>query len=287
LRMMPLHWLPSVSGSSWWAQVSSPVAIWDKKASPSASKCSNNSEQLAFLCHLCSVVRLRGTHLAHTFEYPEASIIVIALPLLTESCMANCQLVMRQSVWIMSSARCNMSGLVAVARCPDRGRPCSSISPLPEALTLWTQRPTVLLLTAKLPYTAHNRLWMFPTLSFSATKNSITACVVCNVCHTQTPFSQTTPAALSVRRPCNYTHMRNKHQCCYLSVFTLLCLFWNEKKNVGHYFLSNLHTICGHILVISLSLSHRLWSSHAPFAVFPSPCVFSCHMCNQFPHTVL
>ena len=31
------------------------------------------------------------------------------------------------------------------------------------------------LLTAQLPYTAHNRLWILPTLSFSATKNSITA----------------------------------------------------------------------------------------------------------------
>jgi hypothetical protein len=42
--------------------------------------------------------------------------------------------------------------------------------------------------------------------------------VVCNVCHTQTPFSQTTTAALSVGRPCNYTYVRNKHQCCYLSI---------------------------------------------------------------------
>jgi len=64
--------------------------------------------------------------------------------------------------------------------------------------------------------------------------------VVCNVYHTQTPFSQTTTAALSVGRPCTYTHVRNKHQCCYLWIFTLLSLFWNENKNVGHYFLSNL-----------------------------------------------
>ena len=82
-----------------------------------------------------------------------------------------------------------------------RPHSCSSVSPLPEALTLWTQHPTVLLLTAQLPYTAYNCLWMFPTLSFSATKNSITACC-CNVCQTETPFSQTTIAALSVRQPC-------------------------------------------------------------------------------------
>jgi hypothetical protein len=57
--------------------------------------------------------------------------------------------------------------------------------------------------------------------------------VVCNVCQTQTPFLQTTTAALSVRRPCTYKHVRNKHQCCYLSIFTLLSLFWNEKKMWG------------------------------------------------------
>jgi hypothetical protein len=61
----------------------------------------------------------------------------------------------------------------------------------------------VLLSTAQLPYTAHKRFWMLPTLSFSATKNSITA--HCNMCHTQTPFPQTTTAVLSVGWPCTYT----------------------------------------------------------------------------------
>ena len=139
---------------------------------------------------------------------------------------------MRWSAWIMSLARCNMSGLVTVAGLPDCGRSCRSVSPLSEALTLWTQRPTVLLSIAQLLYTAHSRLWMFSTLYFPATKNSVTA-RCCNVCQTQTPFLQTTTAALSVGRPCTYTHLRNKHQCCCLSIFTLLSLFWNEKKKYG------------------------------------------------------
>jgi hypothetical protein len=63
--------------------------------------------------------------------------------------------------------------------------------------------------------------------------------VVCNVCQTQMPFSQTTTAALFVGRPCTYVHVRNKHQRCYLSIFTLLSLFWNEKK-YGILLLSNL-----------------------------------------------
>jgi hypothetical protein len=52
--------------------------------------------------------------------------------------------------------------------------------------------------------------------------------IICNVCHTQMPFSQTTTVALYIRRPCAY--VCNKHQYCYLSIFTLLSLLWNEKK---------------------------------------------------------
>jgi hypothetical protein len=55
--------------------------------------------------------------------------------------------------------------------------------------------------------------------------------VVCNVCQTQAPFSQTTTAVLSVGRPYTYTHVRNKLQCCYLPIFSLLSLLWNEKKS--------------------------------------------------------
>ena len=171
---MPLQWLPF---RLWLIMVSSGfITCHDpgQKASPSAPKFSNNLEQMVFLQCLCSVVRLRGTQLALTFEYPKASIIAIALPLLTESCMANCHLVMHRSAWTMPSARCYKSGLVAVAGRPDRSRSCSSISTLPEALTLWTQHPTVILTPAQLPHTAHNRLWMLPTLSFSTTKDSIT-----------------------------------------------------------------------------------------------------------------
>jgi len=78
------------------------------------------------------------------------------------------------------------------------------------------------------------------------------------VCQTQTPLSQTTTVALSVGRLCTYTHVRNKHQCCYLSVFTLLSLFWNEKKNVGHYFLSNLRK-CKLILDMNIMRKIKLF----------------------------
>jgi len=53
------------------------------------------------------------------------------------------------------------------------------------------------------------------------------------VYQTQAPFSQTTTAALSVGRTCTYTHVRNKHEFCYLSIFTLVSLLWNEKKKCG------------------------------------------------------
>jgi hypothetical protein len=35
------------------------------------------------------------------------------------------------------------------------------------------------------------------------------------------------------RRYLSDDRVRNKHQCCYLSIFTLLSLFWNEKKMWG------------------------------------------------------
>jgi hypothetical protein len=97
------------------------------------------------------------------------------LPVLIESCRANCLVVMRRSARIMASARFNMPGVLAVAGRPARGRSRSSVSELPDALTLFAHRPTVLLSTAQLPYTAHKRLWMLTTLSFSWTENSITA----------------------------------------------------------------------------------------------------------------
>ena len=157
LITMPLHWLPfrlTYNGEPRFCH------LWrsmTKRPPSQHQNAPNNSEQMAFFWRLCSVVRLWRTHLAHTFEYPKASIIAIALPLLTESCTANCRLVMCRFIWIMPLVHCNMSGLLAVAGCPDHGRSCISVSPLPEALTLWTQHPTVLLFTAQLPYTAHNR----------------------------------------------------------------------------------------------------------------------------------
>jgi hypothetical protein len=62
--------------------------------------------------------------------------------------------------------------------------------------------------------------------------------VVCNVCQTQTPFSQTTTAALSVGRPRTYI--------CAINISVALsqlshCYLYSgmRKKNVGYYFLSN------------------------------------------------
>jgi hypothetical protein len=56
----------SVFGSKWWThQVLSAVTIWDRKASLSASKRANSSEEMTFLSVLYSIVRLRGNRLIH------------------------------------------------------------------------------------------------------------------------------------------------------------------------------------------------------------------------------
>ena len=59
-----------LSGSKLWTTVSSPVKIWEK-VSPSVSKHTNNSKEMAFLSVLCPNIRLWGTHLMHTLEYPD------------------------------------------------------------------------------------------------------------------------------------------------------------------------------------------------------------------------
>jgi hypothetical protein len=111
----------------------------------------------------------------HCHAGATVSITEHTLPGLIESCRANCRVVMRRSARIMAAARFNMPGVLAVAGRPARGRSRSSVSAHPDALTVLAHRPTVLLSTAKLPYTAHKRLWMFTSLSCSRTKNSITA----------------------------------------------------------------------------------------------------------------
>jgi len=126
---------------------------------------------------------------AHTVEYPKASIIAIALSITGWKLygqLPTCDAPMRLNNAIGALQH------VWVGGCGRTPRPRSIMqlrSPLPEALTLWIQRPTVLLSTEQLPYTAHNRLWMFPTLYFPATKNSITARCLWRVSETNAIFT--------------------------------------------------------------------------------------------------
>jgi hypothetical protein len=125
----------------------------------------------------------------------------VAFPLMTESYTAICRLVMHRSAWIMSSAPCNMSGLVVVAGCPDRGRTCSSVSPFPEALTLWTSVKRCSYRLHNL-HTQHTTVCEYSPHFLSLPLRIQLQLVVCNVFQTQAPFSQTTTAVLSVGRPC-------------------------------------------------------------------------------------
>ena len=126
---------------------------------------------------------------AHTVEYPKASIIAIALSITGWKLygqLPTCDAPMRLNNAIGALQHVWAGG------CGRTPRPRSIMqlrSPLPEALTLWIQRPTVLLSTEQLPYTAHNRLWMFPTLYFPATKNSITARCLWRVSETNAIFT--------------------------------------------------------------------------------------------------
>lgn len=77
----------------------------------------------------------------------------------TESCVTSWWIVIHFSIRVITSVQFSMSWLVAVAGFPESRKSCSSISPLPEALTLWAKRLTVLFLT-ELPFRTHKWLWI-------------------------------------------------------------------------------------------------------------------------------
>lgn len=146
-----------VSGSKLRIQVLLALTFRDWKVSPSASKRAN-PEEMTFLSVLCSSVWFRGTHIVHTFQDPRSRMMWMLLPLLTERLNANCRVVMRQSTQTMASAPCGISGVTAQTERPEQGCSWSSAFPVSEAVTLFTQRPSVLLSTAALPQTLQRRL---------------------------------------------------------------------------------------------------------------------------------
>jgi len=130
----------------------------------------------------------------------------------------------------------------------DCGRSCSSVSPL-------LYETSIHLCSYRLHnfHTQHTTICGSSPHFLSPPPRIQLQFIVCNVCQTQMPFSLTTTVVLSVGWSCTYTHVHNKHHCCYLSNFTLLSLFWNEKKkNVGHYFLS---TLCRNVQILKLKFN--------------------------------
>jgi hypothetical protein len=148
---MPLHGLPFVSSSKRWIHVSSPVTMVDKKLSSSASQRASNSEQMIFLCFLCSSVRLRGTHRAHTFEYPNRLMILSTLPLPIPSIAASYLVVILRFFRIWLSARCIVAGVTAVGGWPERGRLDTLPCPCSDDANRFAQRLTMFLSTAMSP----------------------------------------------------------------------------------------------------------------------------------------
>jgi hypothetical protein len=63
-------------------------------------------------------------------------------------------------------------------------------------------------------------------------------------------------------------------------MFTLLPLFWNEKKNVGHYFLSNLRTFTTAVRVVGTRIPREMTLFSRPIA--STACVFFPPFCINF-----
>jgi hypothetical protein len=131
----------------------------------------------------------------------------------------------------------HMSGVLAVAGRPARGRSRSSVSAFPDALALLPHRPTVLLSSAQLPYTAHKRLWMLTTLSFSWTKNSITA--RCLKRESATEAILIIHYSSAICRNDSRLVMRAGETSDF-NPGKLQSLLMTEKNNVGQSFLNNL-----------------------------------------------
>jgi hypothetical protein len=133
---------------------------------------------MAFLCCLCSSVRLRGTHRAQTFEYPNWWMILSTLSLTIPSIVTSSLVVILWSSRIRLSARCTFAGVTAVDGRPERGRSNRLPCPCSDDANRFAQRLTMLLSTAMSPHTFVKRLWIFAIDSldlFSAKRNSITA----------------------------------------------------------------------------------------------------------------
>ena len=103
------------------------ITIRDNKDSPSASKRAKNSRKNPFLSVACSTAKLRGTHHAHTFQYPRSRVKWLTLPLLIERLRAACQVVMQRPSRTMTSARQNISGLSTVTERSELHKSRSSI----------------------------------------------------------------------------------------------------------------------------------------------------------------
>jgi len=58
---------------------------------------------------------------------------------------------MHQSLQMMASPHCSISGLTAVTGRPEQGKSWSCDFPVAEAIILFTEKSTMLLLTAALP----------------------------------------------------------------------------------------------------------------------------------------
>lgn len=109
------------------------------------------------------------------------------------------------------------------------------ILPLPEVLNLLSQRPTLLILTAQLPYTVHKHLWMF-TSFFLYNQEFSYIWIFATYIMTGTNLTAHNSPALCWNDLKFYAEMQKTSNLKYAKLhFPIFIIGW-EKQNVGHYF---------------------------------------------------
>jgi hypothetical protein len=96
-------------------------------------------------------LRLRGTHQAHTFEYPKWWMILSSLPLPLPSIVMSSLVVILRSFRIWLSALCIVAGIIAVDGRPEHRRSDMLPCPCSDDAIRFAQQLMVLLSTAMSP----------------------------------------------------------------------------------------------------------------------------------------
>jgi hypothetical protein len=185
---------------------------------------------MTFLCSLWSSIRLRGTHRAYTFEYPNWWMILSTLPLPIPSIAASSLVViLGRFDALLQASQLLMGGPSAgdQTHCP------ALVLTMPIALPNgWRCFYPLPCLHRRL-LSACECLWLIRFVP----KETQLLLSVYNARHSQTPFWKFTTSLVSSWKCCKYVHKRGTLKSRSTKNIIFIQQNWAAKLNVLHYFL--------------------------------------------------